>query len=245
VKATVVRLGARSLPIVFEESMRALWGRVAHIGRPGHLSRRAVQCYFERRSCNDLDDFADVTESSSWVYRRLITSSRTWATSLQSRHLGQVFDYGCGRAGLLRLLRDAGSQAAYLGFDIDRIAISSLSSLTQDPAAHFSAELPGVSCDLACAVNVLVYTPDADLRGVAADLVQSVRPGGPILIVEPYPAWYWETRFADLSLRLRSWKEVNAQLLALGRRPAEYSVAAVARIRGTPILPISWLGVWR
>ena len=238
-----VSLGLPGLAEFIPESARALRG---HFGRSrgGTLSQEAVREYFAHRSSTGDDHFPDVIASASRSYRQLLHASQSLITpSLTELNEPRVLDYGCGQAGLLHLLREWSNGFQYTGFDIDTPTIRRLNATLS--GACFVEGLPSTQFDIVFLINVLAYTSDAEIQSLLADVAIHLKPRGLLVVAEPVPAWYWETNFANLSLRLRSHNEVSESFAQHGLVPDGANTASISSVRGRKILPIAWLGTWK
>ena len=237
----VVTLGLRGVPHFAREAMRAIYGHVVE-RRASSLSRAEVTAYFESRSATD-DSFDDLTDSSSWTYQRLLECAPVRAVLATSDPDAGVVDYGCGRGALRGVIKALSSNHLYVGYDIDRFAISRHAGA--GGRAAFTTTLPVLQFGVAFLVNVLVYTSDVELDAVLDEVMSLLAPDGALIVVEPWPAWYWETCFAGLRLRMREREKVDAALAQRGRHLVDRATLALFGWRGHAIAPIAWLGVWR
>ena len=110
---------------------------------------------------------------------------RTILRSLPVR--SRILDAGCGTGGLLRFLKQRGSDV--VGVDSSRVAIETLRRLTPDiPAQVASIErlpFPDASFDAYLAIGSWEYPADGPQRA-AAEAVRVLRPGGLAFIEVPH-----------------------------------------------------------
>lgn len=162
--------------------------------------------YFQARSLAD-DDYEDFTESTADWYLRPLLSLEAVSRHLSSPGGLKIVDLGCGRAGLLRWLRERSSGVVqYVGVDQDEVAIARCQE--REPDASFVVRdlrdppTPDLQPpDLLFMVNVLPYLrePVAAMRHLHR--ISHSRTN--LIVLDPHPALYWESEFGGFGLKLR------------------------------------------
>jgi SAM-dependent methyltransferase len=152
-----------------------------------------------------------------------------------------VVDFGCGHGALLQVLRGSSFRGEYLGVDIDRIAIQALSEQNDDSRSSYASpdRIPG-RIDLAFVCNVLVYNDDASSIRILESLRRGAGPGCCLLVLEPFPAWYWEFVFDGLRLHPRRPSTLDLLLRRSGWSIHRSATVSLISAFGIGICPIAY-----
>ena len=94
--------------------------------------------------------------------------------------------------------------------------------------------------DVAFACNVFVYCPEAEVIRLLSELGGRCRRDSKIVIMEPYPMWYWEFVFEGMRLHPRSPAQVSALLTQAGWTPTLRSRASLLKVFGKSVFPICY-----
>lgn len=241
----VITLGFAYLPTLGREATRALIGHVSSL-RHRNLDLNSVRRYFETRSANNSDQLTDMIASSSIAYQTLLGSVPLLNHELSclSDH-DTILDWGCGTGSLLEWLRSQGVSSKYLGYEIDNVRVERLSRQHSSADVRFTSDQPKDLARIAFLINVLPYVNDGELENVVSQCLSNLIPGGALVCVEPWPAWYWENKFDGLRLRLRTQDEIALLFRSLSLTFEVEAHLAVSSIASRRILPISQLSLWR
>lgn len=234
----IIALGPAGFKPWLREAMRALAAHVRE--RDGQLSTDIVSAYFERQELVGYEPYSDVVASGSPIYVPILQRSLALA---QIERAKSVLDFGCGRGDLLPLIRNSSSQVHYVGYDQNHLQIKRLQGLVKD-ACEFVSDAPTAEFDVVCAVNVLCYTNENDLSSFITRLVHAVRPGGRLILADPWPAWYWETKFDGIRLQLRPPNALDDLLSDTHLSCEDLSLASLSRLGTRPLVPIAWSTTW-
>ena len=194
--------GLSYLTTFIAEAVRSLQGRIVNFGRLQPVNTVLARQFFERRSATgSVSARSDIIESGSGPYKKLQSCAFVQSVVKSLDTNAVVLDYGCGDAKLYSHLRAMGFTARYVGYDIDRIAIARLQTGRRDPQTHFMSVFDKeIRFNLIFACNVFVYAQDDVVLDSLARLRKQSSQNATIIIMEPYPAWYWEFCFEGIRL---------------------------------------------
>jgi SAM-dependent methyltransferase len=222
------------------EACRAVLGR---FHRNQHIvSRERVQGYFEGRARDLIDNSAnDVVAVASRPYQLLLGADQIVdeVSGLNDRSV--VLDFGSGAGAFLRFLRRRGFAGKYVGYDFNRNTSDELSARFNDPMASFTSRLDGtVAANFIFLCNVLVYNQLDDTVGILEQISGASVSDAKLVVVEPYPKWYWEFRFDGLCLLPRRPAEVEDLIRCHGWSKTASVDVSLFRVFGRSIFPIAY-----
>lgn len=221
---------------MFVESIRSIRSRVRYAHLEKSLSMSRVRRMFEKY---DRTSDSDMVAARSRCYRPLMTYVyRTLQAHQETRTL-RVLDLGCGTGVLLSQLTERLSyEFKYVGYDIDRRLISTLSGMNHRENVFFTSKLPREEFDFVIAVNSLCYMNAEELsKTLAAPFMAECH----LIIIEPVPSWFWESRFADIQLALRMPGQLIKVASGYGFSIVESPMLSyVGRLGNRYFLPVAW-----
>ncbi len=167
---------------------------------------------------------------------------------------GQVLDVGSGTGVWIDFWRDHGAREV-VGSDLAQAAVARLRALHRElriEQVDIGADDPGIEgpFDVVSAMSVLLHiVDDARWQRALTTLAGLVRPGGHVVLIEPYVVhrWWGPPFTPEANSRARTASEWDAALLAAGLelvdvRPATVLLANVADTRSRRAFAALWLG---
>lgn len=224
------------------EAVRGIRSSLVDRRKATLVTAESTREFFEARSSlGFVNGGSDVIAVSSTPYLSLLgaPSIRNILRTIPTD--GVVIDYGCGSGNLLRYLHANGYSVQYVGYDLDRIAIDHAKAKSANESAQFR-HVDEIICpyDLAILVNVLVYNQEAPAINLLRMIRAGARESAQILIIEPYPKWYWEFAFDGIRLCPRDPSELEVLLEATGWLPDELTGVSLFLMGGRSIFPIAY-----
>jgi SAM-dependent methyltransferase len=134
-----------------------------------------------------------------WAERRAVSDyERAFLRELRRRapEAGLVLEAGCGRAGVLRRMLEAGRWRAAIGLDLSEQALA-LAAPHRPAALHlvqgdlFHLPFPAARFDLVYNSGVIEHFDDERLETALRAMAAAARPGGTVLAVVPNAACLW------------------------------------------------------
>jgi len=235
----LVTTGVKYLPGFLHEATRSVRGRVVNGRSARPVTQELAQTYFEQRS-DAGHGMDDVIESSSLPYRALLSSKLVRVSLCFLNRASRVLDYGCGRGGLYSTLRRAGFSGKYFGYDVDRIGITRLQETGQHDDATFSTRIKSVGFDLAFLCNVLVYNDDGAASKALEELASLAGTSSQLIVLEPFPRWYWEFVFDGIRLQARGPDAISSLLMSAGWEPREWAAVSLLCLGNIPVCKIAY-----
>lgn len=114
--------------------------------------------------------------------------------------LGDVVDVGCGRGQFGLLLFELGLVRSLCGYDWDPEKIATATDAAADSGQFRVADLrcpPRITADTLLLFDVLQYLSISEQRSLLARLVQSLRPGGQLLVRGADRGHGWRAEFSQ------------------------------------------------
>jgi len=223
------------------EAIRAVKGRIVG-GGAEPVSLYKVKHFFEARSldCN-ANVNNDIIAISSTPYKKIISSVRISAELGKLHSNSVVLDYGCGTGGFLKELRIRGYRGRYIGYDLDQVSIENLQKKCGDSLADFRYSSSNLeSFDLAFLCNVLVYNQEAEVIEILRRLRNAISHTATLVIIEPYPKWYWEFKFDGLCLAPRRHEQLREIVRMSGWEIVGSVDVSIAAATAVTLFPIAY-----
>jgi len=236
-----VAIGCKYSRGFLAEATRAILGHVSQREKPSSLNPDAVKSYFEERSKIAPSESSDIVAMGSLPYEALMKAPRIRSFFMNLTADDCLLDYGCGSAQLRQKLRSDGFQGRYIGIDINTVAINQLNHENSDKKAIYSCSIKDIEqISSAVICNVLVYNGDQYAKRILSEMSCKVRNNGLLLVMEPFPRWYWELCFDGLRLRARDPLQLITMLAQTGWSAHSLVKASFASILGCPCGQIAY-----
>lgn len=222
------------------EASRAIRGRAVQSEASASVTREIARQVFEQRSASPAIAGGDDVVALASIPYQLLAEKTSIASEFRALAVGAtVLDFGCGTAPLLDYLRRWNVAAKYVGYDIDHIGVQQMRARNRaNDVEFFVADDALASFDIAVLCNVLVYNQQDESLNELRRLRRSAKEAAKIVVLEPYPRWYWELVFDGIRLCASEPEEMCSLLRAANWEPyltAKVSMFAVGQRQFLPI----------
>lgn len=222
------------------EASRAILGKLKSVQTP--ISQDIVRGYFEGRAHEMASNTAhDVVAVASTPYQLLLSSDSVLQKIASLDEHSVVLDFGAGSGTFLNYLKEKNFSGRYIGYDFNRITSAELSRSRDDSRTAFVSSLESIGrVDLILLCNVLVYNQTDDAIAIIDKIRCISNAESTLVVIEPYPKWYWEFQFDGLRLMPRRPNKTSELFERRGWIQTVSTDVSLFRIFGISIFPIAY-----